>query len=85
MAEIIATIDGSSSGGTTATVQETGIVLTSTDLSNPAVVESMENIADIDVATNGKQNGSILVYRTITNKWTSTTTLDAQDMEGGEF
>jgi hypothetical protein len=29
--------------------------------------------------------GSVLVYKTTTNKWTSTTTLDAQNMDGGEF
>jgi hypothetical protein len=45
----------------------------------------MSSIADVDVTTNGKVNGSLLVYRTTTNKWTSTTTLDAQNMEGGEF
>jgi len=45
----------------------------------------MSNIADVDVTTNGKVNGSILVYKTNTNKWTASTTLDAQNMEGGEF
>lgn len=38
---------------------------------------------DVDATDLG--NGSLLVYRTNTNKWTSTTTLDAQNMEGGEF
>ena len=66
-------------------VSEGSIVLSSTTLSNPAVVESLQNVADVDTTTNGKVNGSILVYKTTTNKWTSTTTLDAQDMEGGEF
>lgn len=69
----------------TATVSEQSLYTTTTDLSNPAVVESISNIADVDVTTNGKINGSVLVYRTTTNKWTSTTTLDAQNMEGGEF
>ena len=63
----------------------TYILNTSTSLANPAVVESLSNIADVDTATNGTINGSVLVYRTTTNKWTSTTTLDAQNMEGGEF
>jgi hypothetical protein len=45
----------------------------------------MDNIGDVDMSTEGKNNGSILVYRTTTNKWTSTRTLDAQNMEGGEF
>lgn len=66
-------------------VSEGVLTLASSDVSNPAVVESMSSIADVDVTTNGKVDGSILVYRTITNRWTSTTKLDAQDMEGGEF
>jgi hypothetical protein len=43
----------------------------------------LENISNVD--TTNLNNGSILVYKTNTNKWTSTTTLDAQNMEGGEF
>lgn len=66
-------------------VSEGALVLSSTNLANPAVVESVSNIADVDVTTNGKINGSILIYRTTTNKWTASTTLDAQNMEGGEF
>jgi hypothetical protein len=66
-------------------VSEGVLTLSSTNLAAPAVVESMSNIADVDVTTYGKINGSILVYKTNTNKWTSSTTLDAQNMEGGEF
>jgi hypothetical protein len=64
-------------------VSEGTIVLSSSSLANPAVVESLSNILDVDVTT--KINGSVLVYKQTTNKWTSTTTLDAQNMEGGEF
>jgi hypothetical protein len=64
-------------------VSEGVLTLSSSNVANPSVVESMSNIADVD--TTVKANGSILVYKTITNKWTSTTTLDAQNMEGGEF
>ena len=66
-------------------VSEGVLTLSSTNLAAPAVVESMSNIADVDVTTNGKVNGSILVYKTSTNKWTSSTVLDGQNMEGGEF
>jgi hypothetical protein len=64
-------------------VSEGSIVLSNTNLANPAVVESMSNIADVDVTTNGKVTGSILIYRATTQKWTASTTLDAQNMEGG--
>ena len=70
---------------TVAVSEGTFVLTTSSNLSNPAVVESMDNIADVDMTTNGKNNGSVLVYKTTTNKWTATTTLDAQNMEGGEF
>lgn len=66
-------------------VAEGVLTLASSNVSNPAVVESIDNIADVDVTTNGKVNGSVLVYRTTTNRWTASTTLDAQNLEGGEF
>ena len=68
---------------TVAVSEGTYVLNTSTNLANPAVVESISNIADVDTTT--KLNGSVLVFKTITNKWTSTTTLDAQNMEGGFF
>jgi hypothetical protein len=66
-------------------VSEGVLTLASSTLSNPAVVESLSDVADVDITTNGKIEGSVLVYRTGTNKWTASTTLDAQNMEGGEF
>ena len=44
---------------------------------------SLNNLSDVD-ATN-LENGSVLVYKTNTSKWTSTRLLDQQFMEGGEF
>lgn len=70
---------------TVAVSEGTYVLNTQSDLSNPAVVESMTNIADVDTTTNGLVSGSILVYKTATNKWTSTTLLSEQNMEGGEF
>jgi hypothetical protein len=82
MADIIATIDENE---LFVISDQQQLTISSTDTSNPTVVESLDSIADIDTTTNGKLNGSLLVYRTTTNRWTSTTTLDAQNMEGGEF
>ena len=84
MADIIAVVEPDEAL-TVAVSEGTYVLNASSNLSNPAVVESMDNIADVDMTTNGKINGSVLVYKTITNKWTATTTLDAQNMEGGEF
>jgi len=70
---------------TVAVSEGTFVLNTSSNLTNPATVETISDIANVDITTNGQINGSVLVYRTTTNKWTSTTTLDAQNMEGGEF
>ena len=63
----------------------TYVLSTTTNLSNPSVLESLSSVGDVDVTTNGTVNGSVLVYKTTTNKWTSTTILDAQDVTGGQY
>jgi hypothetical protein len=68
---------------TVAVSEGTYVLNTSTNLANPAVVESVSNIADVDTTT--KIDGSVLVYKTTTNKWTSTTILDGQDVTGGQY
>lgn len=55
----------------------------SVGVQGPAGPNLVTSAADVD-ASNLK-NGSVLVYSTNTNKWTSTTTLEEQNMEGGEF
>jgi hypothetical protein len=59
------------------TVQAVGIQGQSANQTNLA------GIADVDALL--PDNGAVLVYKTTTNKWTASTTLDAQNMEGGEF
>lgn len=68
---------------TSVTLQDESVILASTSSTNPPVLETIAQIADVDVSS--LNNGSVLVYRLTTNMWTSTTTLDAQNMEGGEF
>lgn len=67
------------------TVQDTSIFTAVSNLNNPAYVESLASVRDIDITTNGVVNGSVLVYKTTTNKWTASTTLDAQNLEGGAY
>jgi len=69
----------------TVRTQQESLTTTTSTLANPSVVESLDFVGDVDTASNGKINGSLLVYRTTTNKWTSTTQLDAQNLEGGFF
>jgi hypothetical protein len=67
----------------TATVTQEDLLLASTSLANPSVVESISQIGDVDTST--LANGSVLVYKSNTNKWVSTTLLDQQYVEAGEF
>jgi len=83
MTDIVAQVDTSTT--TTANVEETIETTSETQLASPASVDSLQDIADIDTVTNGITTGSILIYRTATNKWTASTTLENQNMEGGEF
>jgi hypothetical protein len=66
----------------TATLSQENLLVASTNLT-ANTLDSVSQIANVDTTT--LNNGSVLVYKTTTNKWTSTTTLDAQNMEGGEF
>lgn len=83
MADTIVTVTEDST--VSATIQQSSLFVASTNLAEPATVDTLSSIGDVDVTTNGQLNGSVLVYKTTTNRWTSTTTLDAQNMEGGEF
>ena len=65
------------------TVEDTSLVTATTALANPVVIESMASIADVDLSN--LKNGSVLVYKTTTNKWTSTLDLEDQYMNGGFF
>ena len=65
--------------------QQENLVIAASNLANPANVDTLASVGDVDTTTNGLITGSLLVYKTTTNRGTSTTTLEAQDMEGGEF
>lgn len=67
----------------TAQIQEQDLINVSTTLYNPPTVPRLADVGDVDA--DGVTNGSVLVFKTNTNKWMATTTLDLQNMEGGEF
>jgi hypothetical protein len=92
MADIIAIIDETQTDiltattGTGSALSDGGLplVIETNSLINPGgAVQSISDIGNVDTTT--LDNGAVLVYRTTTNRWTSTTTLEAQNMEGGEF
>ena len=72
MADIIATVDDPYGSSGTLTVSSTNIV-----------PNSIENMADVDLT--GLTDGSLLIYKNNTAKWSASTLLDKQNMEGGEF
>lgn len=55
----------------------------SVGIQGPAGPNVLSGAADVDVTD--LREGSVLVYNATVQKWASTTTLDAQNMEGGEF
>lgn len=69
----------------TVTIQEDDLIQASTSLYNIPTVPKLQDIGDIDVATQGKLDGSVLVYDTSTDKWVSTKILEKQLMNGGFF
>jgi len=77
MSDIIATVDITSNQ---VTVSAVGIQGSSAVLGPDSTLNSIGN-----VDTSTLVNGSLLIYKTGTSKWTASTTLDAQNMEGGEF
>jgi hypothetical protein len=49
-----------------------------------ASVPISENV-QVDIVSEGLNNGSMLVYKTNTSKWTATKTLNLQVVDSGEF
>ena len=52
-------------------------------IQGPAIALTINNATDID--RSNLSDGSVLVYKTTTSKWTSTTVLDSQDVTGGQY
>lgn len=71
---ITATVDNTITNTTVSSVGIQG--LSASDI-------GISGLNDVDAAA--PDDGSVLVYKQITSKWTATRTLDLQIMEGGEF
>lgn len=86
MSDIIATVSSTESTTVVVDSSESTTSVSQVGIQGTSAAEiPLSSNTEVDVATNGKENGSVLVYRTTTNKWTATTTLDAQNMEGGHY
>lgn len=65
---------------------ETQQILTVDTIGIQGLSATSGNLASIaDVDTSNLQEGSVLVYKTATQKWTSTLNLEDQYMNGGFF
>lgn len=72
---IIATVEDPTGSGS-----ETGTLMISASSISP---NSIENMADVDLT--GLTDGALLIYQNNTARWTASTMLNKQNMEGGEF
>jgi hypothetical protein len=83
MSDIIATVT-TNSDLTSAVISADNPVVSAVGIQGPSGASTtLESISNVDATS--AEDGSILIYKTTTNKWTSTTHLDGQNMEGGEF
>ena len=71
---VVATVDPAASSTTVSAVGIQGLSASNVGISG---------LADVDALL--PDDGAVLVFKLNTNKWTASTTLDAQNMEGGEF
>jgi hypothetical protein len=79
MSDITAIVD---SGGTIGTVGDaSGISVTASSTSVPS--NSVENMADVDLQN--LEDGSLLIYKNSTSKWTASRVLEQQNLEGGNY
>lgn len=79
MSDITAIVD---SGGTIGTVGDaSGITVTASSTSVPS--NSVENMADVDLQN--LEDGSLLIYKNSTSKWTASRVLEQQNLEGGNY
>jgi hypothetical protein len=83
MSEIIAVVEYESTV-TAPVVQNNNITVPTVGIQGLSATDlTVSNFTDVDASN--LENGSVLVYKTQTSKWTSTRLLDQQFMEGGEF
>ena len=76
MADIIAIVDDPYGSQT-----DSGTTVTASQTSVPP--NTIENMLDVDLQQ--LTDGALLIYKNNTAKWTASTLLDAQDMEGGQY
>jgi hypothetical protein len=77
MSDIFAIIDGGQN--ISASVTSDSLIANM----NIVTLNSLSEVTNVD--TTILENGAVLVFKTTTNKWTSTRTLEEQNLEGGHY
>lgn len=67
----------------TVTSEDTTTVTTVGETGLTGSTGSMSEILDVDATA--KTDGSVLVYKTLSSKWTATTLLEQQELNGGHY
>lgn len=82
------TTSGGISSGTTTTAEPTtdggSVTAIGVQGESGASAPLSQNI-EVDIVSEGLNDGSVLVYKTASSKWVSTINLNAQNMDAGEF
>lgn len=82
MTDIVATVQYDDA--ITVVNAENSVVVSAVGIQGASAADaSISTLGDVD--TSALNDGSVLVYKMNTHKWTSTLTLDAQNMEGGHY
>ena len=83
MSDIVATVISTTNINASIDVQSIPTVQAVGIQGQSAAQTGISGLADVDALL--PDNGSVLVYKASTQKWTATTVLDSQDVTGGQY
>lgn len=79
MTDIIATVSSETTVVSVVEESSSSVMASSTSVPQNAI----ESLADVDLQD--LENGSLLIYKNSTSKWTASRLLDQQNLEGGYY
>jgi hypothetical protein len=79
MTDIVATVSSETTVISVVEDSSSSVMASSTSVPQNAI----ESLADVDLQN--LENGSLLIYKNSTSKWTASRLLDEQNLEGGYY
>jgi hypothetical protein len=79
MTDIVATVSSETTVVSVVEDSSSSVMASSTSVPQNAI----ESLADVDLQN--LENGSLLIYKNSTSKWTASRLLDEQNLEGGYY